>query len=80
MVKININQKECIGCGFCESCAPEIFEVDKQNFKCGLINNNGSVSSVSLELSEGQLKRAREAAEGCPVQSINIDGILETSN
>jgi ferredoxin len=65
MAKISINQKECLGCNFCEICAPEIFAVDQIDFKCKL----KKTEDFSLE----QLKQIKEAAEGCPVKAIELN-------
>ena len=72
MTKISINQKECIGCNFCMSCLPEIFEFDEKNFKGKLKENGNLVDTVSVELLPEQLKRVKEAIEGCPAQAISI--------
>lgn len=72
MTKIYINQKECIGCNFCMSCTPELFEFDEKNFKGKLKENGNLTDVVSVELSAEQSKQAKEAAEGCPAQAISI--------
>jgi len=72
MTKISINQKECIGCSFCNSCAPEIFENDEHDFKGKLKKDGKLVDSAPFDLSEEQKKQVKEAAEGCPVQAIEV--------
>lgn len=72
MIKISINQKECIGCSFCEGCVPELFKFDEKDFKGKLIKDGGLVDTITIELSDEQLKKVKEAAEGCPVQAISI--------
>jgi ferredoxin len=72
MTKISINQKECIGCSFCESCAPELFKFDEKDFKGKLKENGNLTDTISVELSNEQLKQVKEAAEGCPVQAIEL--------
>ena len=72
MAKISINQKECIGCSFCMNCFPELFKFDEKDFK-GKLNENGElVETLSIELTEEQLKKVKEAIEGCPAQAISI--------
>ncbi|MEK7116783.1 MAG: ferredoxin [Patescibacteria group bacterium] len=72
MAKITINQNECIGCSFCMNCAPELFKYDEKDFK-GKLNENGElVETLLIELTDEQLKKVKEAAEGCPAQAINI--------
>jgi ferredoxin len=75
MFKISINQKECLGCTFCADCAPGIFEVDQQDFKCRIKKDGKLVNPASIDLTPEQLKQVKEAAENCPVQGI---GITET--
>jgi ferredoxin len=72
MIKISINQKKCTGCNFCESCAPEIFKVDEQDFKGKLKKDGKLVDSASFELSEEQKKQVKEVVEGCPVLAIEV--------
>jgi ferredoxin len=72
MVKITINQKDCIGCGLCSSLAPEIFENDEKDFKAKLKSNGSLTETASFELPDEQSRQVKEAVEGCPVQVINI--------
>jgi ferredoxin len=65
MIKISINQKECLGCNFCESCAEGIFEVDQTDFKCKLKKKD--------DFSPEELKQIKEAVEGCPVKAIELN-------
>ncbi len=65
MAKISINEKECLGCNFCESISPEIFEVDQADFKCKL-KKEGDFSPEELE-------KIKESAEGCPVKAIELN-------
>lgn len=71
-MKISINQKECIGCSFCTDCTPEIFEVDQKYFKCKIKKEGELIDSAPIELSAEQLKKVKEAAEGCPVKAIEL--------
>jgi ferredoxin len=72
MAKISINQKECIGCSFCEGCVPELFKFDEKDFKGKLKENGNLTETISVELSDEQLKWVKEATEGCPVQAIKL--------
>lgn len=75
MFKIFINQKECIGCSFCMNCLPELFKYDEQNFRGKLKKEGELTDTIITELSEEQLKQAKEATEGCPIQAISITEI-----
>ena len=72
MTKITIDQKECLGCSYCESCDPEIFKLDETVFKGKLKQNDTLVDSAEIELSPEDLKKVEEAAEGCPVKAIKL--------
>lgn len=71
-VLIKIDQKECLGCSFCESCAPEFFKFDESDFKGKIKKDGNLVDEAEFELSEEQLKKVREAAEGCPILAIKL--------
>ena len=71
-ILIKINQKECLGCSFCMDLFPEVFELDEKDFKGKLKENGNLTDTITLELSDEQLKQVKEAAEGCPVLAINI--------
>jgi ferredoxin len=73
MVKISINQKECLGCSFCMSLLPEIFQLDENEFKGKLKKGDDLVAEISLELSSEQIAKVKEAVDGCPVQAIKIE-------
>lgn len=53
----------CIGCGMCETACPEVFRVGDQG-----------VAEVVGEVTPANESSAREAAEGCPVSVILIEG------
>jgi|WetSurMetagenome_2_1015567.scaffolds.fasta_scaffold940605_2 ferredoxin len=72
MFKISINQKECIGCSFCMNCLPELFKFDEKDFKGKLKKDGELVDIITVKLSAEQLKKVKEAVEGCPAQAISI--------
>jgi ferredoxin len=52
---------DCSGCGLCVDSAPEVFEMD------------GSVAKVKMDpIPDNLAESAREAAAGCPSESIVI--------
>ena len=61
MTKISINQEKCIGCGACESTAPNLFEL-----------KDGKAKAKKQPKSKDEEKKAKEAEEGCPVQAIKV--------
>ena len=55
-MKATVNE-DCIGCGLCESVAPEVFE----------IGDDGLAHAIEEE------DAAQEACDGCPVTAIELD-------
>ncbi len=58
---VTVDRKRCIACGMCAYTAPEVFRIA------------GSASSVTAQ-PEGRDSRVRDAANGCPVNAIRIEG------
>ena len=58
MAKITVNES-CIGCGACTAVAPDVFE----------IGDNG----LAVVVSEENIDGAKEAAESCPVEAIEVE-------
>jgi ferredoxin len=61
-MKININKEKCIGCGYCASVCPEVFELGEDG-------KSRVKEGVNFSDFEDQIK---EAKEGCPVGAIEI--------
>ena len=55
--------EDCIGCGLCESTAPEVFE----------IGEDGLAHAIEEEVPEAAEDAAQEACDGCPVTAIELD-------
>jgi ferredoxin len=63
MVKVVVNSEGCISCGACVAICPNIFEFLKEDNK----------SHVKKQPeTEEEIKCAKEAAEACPVQVIEV--------
>jgi ferredoxin len=75
MFEISINQKECLGCSFCNGCLPELFEVDEKDFRCKIKKDGQLVNQAAMDLSPEQLKQVEEVSQGCPVQVIKVTKI-----
>jgi len=59
-MKIKINKEKCIGCGYCASVCPEVFEL-------GGDGKSQVKSGADFEKSKDCIK---DAKEGCPVGAI----------
>lgn len=57
---IKINKEKCIGCGFCVSVCPDVFEIGEDG-------KSQLKEKVDLKANE---KCIREAKQGCPVGAI----------
>ena len=57
-MKVTVDRDLCIGCGNCESIAPNVFELDSEGIAT-VIDPEGDDESV-----------IREAAESCPEDAI----------
>ncbi|MCF2660677.1 ferredoxin [Pseudoflavonifractor phocaeensis] len=52
----------CIGCGLCASVCPDVFTLTDEG-----------VAAARDEIDPGQEEMVREAADGCPVDAIEVD-------
>ena len=57
---VSVDPSRCIACGMCAYTAPGVFRVV------------GKASTVLPDPDERQFIRARDAANGCPVNAISI--------
>ncbi len=62
-MKIKVNGGACVGQGMCALCAPQLFRLSEEDGKSIVIRED-----VPAELEQ----QAREAAQNCPEQAIEI--------
>ena len=60
-MNVSIRSEKCIGCGMCAAAAPGVFAIV------------GAVSTVRRQPEPAEENRARDAANGCPVNAIRIE-------
>lgn len=58
MAKVTVNDS-CIGCGACTAVAPDVFELGDEG--------------LAVVISEDNIEGAKEAAESCPVEAIEVE-------
>lgn len=54
--------ENCIGCGLCNSICPKVFTMTDEG-----------VATASSDISEAQEELVHEAADGCPVDAIEVE-------
>jgi ferredoxin len=62
-MKIRVNGSACVGQGMCALCAPQLFKLSEEDGKSIVIREE-----VPAELED----QARQAAQNCPEQAIEI--------
>lgn len=61
-MRAKIDRDTCIGCGYCHSVCPEMFEVDQDE-----------KARVICEITDENKNAAEDAMSGCPVAAISED-------
>ena len=60
-MKVKVDEDLCTGCNLCVDTCPEVFEMGE------------TVAVVKVDVVPVELEdKAREAAEGCPVEAIEV--------
>ena len=62
-MKVSVDRDLCTGCELCVDSCPEVFEMDDDGISCAKME----------EIPEDLEDCAREAADGCPVEAIEIE-------
>ena len=63
MAKVRVNEN-CIGCGACTGICPEVFDLNADGLAENILGDE-----VPADLEDG----AKEAAESCPVEAIEVE-------
>jgi ferredoxin len=61
-MEVEVNKEKCIGCGYCVSVCPEVFELGE---------DGKSQVKEGVNFSEYK-EQIKEAKEGCPVGAIEV--------
>ncbi len=73
-VTIKFNRKKCIGNGICAELAPEAFSFPgSKALLLGDTELEGDYETLNTEASQEYIKKAVEAARGCPVNAIRVE-------
>ena len=60
-MKIEINEDLCIGCGACQGCCDEVFN---------LSDDTGLAQANNDKINESNIDDVKDAIEGCPTGAI----------
>jgi ferredoxin len=69
-MKTYVEKDTCIACGACGATAPDVFDYDDEGLAYNKIDDNSNTAEIPAELADD----VRDAAEGCPTDSIKIEG------
>lgn len=69
MAKIIFEKNKCIGCGACTIVCPNYWEIGDNNTA---VLKEGIVVGENIEREVEKIECNQSAADGCPVQCINI--------
>jgi len=74
-MRVTIDREECIECGACYADCPEVFEESPEDYFSQIVeeyrvDDDPAVGEVPEDLEEC----VEEAAYGCPVEIIHIEG------
>lgn len=73
MLKVTINQEECISCGTCWSDCPEFFEESDEGISQVVEQYRVDGDPARGEAPDDLEDCVRTAAEGCAVEAIQIE-------
>lgn len=68
-MKTWVEKDTCIACGACGATAPDVFDYDDEGLAFNKIDDNSNTAEIPAELHDD----VRDAAEGCPTDSIKIE-------
>ena len=66
MAKVKVVKDSCIGCGMCTGICPEVFQLGDDSLS---ENKFGNGAEIPAEFEDA----AREAADSCPTQAIEVE-------
>ena len=69
--EVRVDRKKCIGAGFCEKLAPQLFELDTNN-RSAIKGGSRKGEVISLSIGSAQLAECIEAAKVCPSYAIEV--------
>ncbi len=76
MMKVSINQDECIECGLCQQACSEVFVVESGE-KASIAKKHQTSGPAEGKVGDKLGDCVQEAADGCPVEVITIEKWLD---
>lgn len=68
-MKTFVDKDTCIACGACGATAPDVFDYDDEGLAFNKIDDNANTAEIPDALQDD----VRDAAEGCPTDSIKVE-------
>ena len=70
-MKIILDREKCIGCGSCAALCPKYFQLAEDG-KSKLSKGKNDPEAKTDQMDIDEIDCAKEAADACPVQAIDI--------
>ncbi len=68
-MKTWVDKDTCIACGACGAAAPDVFDYDDDGIAYNIMDDNQATAEIPEEMHDD----VRDAADGCPTDSIKIE-------
>ena len=68
-MKTWVDKETCIACGACGAAAPDVFDYDDDGIAYNIMDDNQKTAEIPEDMHDD----VRDAADGCPTDSIIIE-------
>ncbi len=68
-MKTWVDKDTCIACGACGATAPDVFDYDDDGIAFNKIDDNQNTAEIAEDFHDD----VRDAADGCPTDSIKVE-------
>lgn len=68
-MKTHVDKDTCIACGACGATAPDVFDFDDDGIAYNILDDNQGTAEIAEDMQDD----VRDAADGCPTDSIKVE-------